>query len=343
MAIKLNGQKPASQDSGKKLNLNQTVHEKAENKRLSQIRDLNEYDAARERLMDDFIQDMNDSSIAIEVSDEQMKQQEKRYKSLRARKFGTYIVFCLFFITVTVCGVYNTFFKHEYTGEEIAYLANKFNNQTNFPKDGVQGYLDYNLSQLMGERLQIDSGIENVSVSNPKVTRINAKSNNLSNVYFYFDINSNNGTQTVDAILPLSWDSEKMKYLPNGEIMITPNTSTNNKTDKTEENSLLSFDDIAKESNENISSSQTFVDNFFTMLYSGQSIDPYYAGTVEMDSGDMEYKGITKYVLYKGTNANGYNAECDITLKMKNGISYTTQKYISIVKDGKSWIINGVL
>lgn len=342
MQIKLNSKPTDSSNGTKKLNLGKVVDQRNAEERQSRIRSENEYDAAREKLMDDFIQDMNDSSISIEVSDEQMKQQEKRYRSLKARRFGMYLTLCGFFVIIMICGIWNTFFKHEYTGEEIALLANYYNGRTNFPEDGVQGYLESNLSTLMGERLQIDSGTDNVNVSGPMVTRINSKSDTLANVYFYFDVNSSNGTQRVDAIIPISWNADELKYYPNGEIMVTPNTSTNDKTDE-QENSLLSFEDVPKETNENIASSQTFVDNFFTMLYSGQSVEPYYAGKVTMEANDLEYKGMTNYTLYQETNGNGYNAECEITLKMQNGVSYTTKKYLTLERQGKSWIINAVL
>lgn len=307
-----------------------------------EIQNNNIYEQARKELEKDFIQDMVDSSIDVEMDEESINRANKKYKQLLIKKNILYVSIIATFSLVIIFGFYKTFFEHKYTGQEIAFLSNKFNGKTNFPESGVQGYLESNIDKLLKEKLGIDSKVTEMSLGKPVVTRINAKNNNLSNVYFYITIKSNIGENTVNCILPIYWDSDIQEYSPAGSIMLTPNKPSNENTNEVK-NTLLSFEGISQESDEALNSSKTFVNNFFTMLYAGQDVTPYYKGDATLDVEGLNYESMTEYMLYKDTNGNGYNATAKINLKMPNGISYQTQKYLTIKKSGESWIVEAVL
>lgn len=291
--------------------------------------------------MDDVNNDNN--SLDVEMTPEELEKSKKRYKNLKIKKIIILVVLILTLLSIVFFGVYNTFFKHEYSGAEIASLSNYYNGQTNYPKDGIQGYLDVNVNKLLKEKLTIDSDINSLDINDPIVTRINPKSDTLANVYFYTKITTNHDDEYyVNCVLPIYWNRDIMMYQPAGEIIFTSNSSTAD--DITEQkNSLLSFDDIATETDENNNSSKTFVDNFFTMLYTNQNIDPYYEGEVKLVPGDLKYKNIKTYQLYANKNKNGYNAYAEIFVTTPNGVTYLTKKYLAIEKSGKSWIITAVL
>ena len=288
-----------------------------------------------------FIDEDNDV-VNVEMSKEDIEKANKKYQNLILKKNILYASMLVFVVSIVLFGMYKTFFQRNYTGQEIAALANAYNKKTNFPESVVQGYLESNINILLKDKLNLRQDINEVEIQKPVVTRINAKNDNLANIYFYTIIKANTGDVKVNCVLPLYWDSKTQECEPAGQIMITPNKSSASNTNE-RENELLSFKDIQKDTDENINSSKTFVDNFFTMLYAGQDVSPYYKGRTEIESSDLKYDGITEYVLYQKTNKNGYNATCKINLIMPNGISYTTQKYLTIERSGESWIVSAIL
>lgn len=293
----------------------------------------------------ELIQDMEDSSINIEVNEEDRLKSDKKYRSLKIKKLVLYFFAILLIISINIFAIYKTFFKHEFTGKEIAILANYYNGVTNFPEDGVQGFISSNIDKIVGEKLTMNSGVQDLNINNPTITRINPKNNELANVYFYVFTNTNNGEQRINCVVPIFWDKENNQYRLGGEVMLTPNKPTNNNTD-IKKNYLLSFKDISTEDSDKTKSSESFVNNFFTLLYSGQDISQYYNGDVELigsENNDLKYNGISSYVLYKDKNQNGYNAYCKINLSTSNGLNYTTEKYICIEGKDKNWIITAVL
>lgn len=286
-------------------------------------------------------QDMQDAALDVEISAEKdIENSVQRYKSVKLKKWIALISIAIFLVVISITAIFKTFFSKNYTGPEIALLANYFNGTTNFPHDGVQGYLNTNMDSLLTDKLSFDPDVSELKVKNPTITKINGKTDHMANVYFYVTIQTNKDIQTIDCILPLAFEDNQ--YAPAGDVIFTPNKTTIKNT-KQIKNDLLSFTGIAQQDSALVDSSKVFVDNFFSMLYSGQSIDPYYKGDVELSNGDLSYAGMSEWALYSESNGNGYNASCNINLKTINGVVYTTKKYLKIDPSGESWIIMGVL
>lgn len=307
-------------------------------------REKNIYDEVKEELYQDFCENMEENGCDIEINEKEIAESNKKYKKLMLKKSALFGLTLLTLMFIVAFGAYKTFFKHEFTGEEIAILSNYYNNKTNFPEDGVSGFLNKNIEKIFAEKLSYDSTIDKCIVSNPTITKINTKSDTIANVYFTTTITSNLDISNVNCVLPIMWDFDNNKYYAAGEVIFTPNESTNNNSE-IKENPLLSFEEISSETDENIESSKIFVNNFFNMLYSGQDISPYYKSNVKLDvdSGEFEYGGITEFNFYTETNKNGYNAKAKIKLSMPNGVSYITEKYMIIEKSDESWIIKAIL
>lgn len=303
------------------------------------------YDKTKNQLVSDLVQNMEDNSIDledIEINSASLELSNKKYKQIFIKKTILYIAIILSFLSVFIFGAYKTFFEHKFTGKEIAIISNYYNNKTNFPESGVQGYLNANMDILLKEKLNIDSKVNKISIGQPAITKINAKNDTLANVYFYINLTSNLGNTKINAVLPIHWDVKYQEYIAAGDIIFTPNKPANIET-KQIKNQLLSFENSAKEDSIPTEASKIFINNFFTILYNKQDISPYYDAITKLESSDIKYNGMSEYTLYKKANLNGYNALCNIVLVMPNGISYTTQKYLTIEKSGKSWIIKAVL
>lgn len=314
------------------------------NERNTNTRERNIYDEVKAELYQDFCENMEENGCDIEINEKEIAESNKKYKKLMLKKSALFGLTLLTLMFIVAFGAYKTFFKHEFTGEEIAILSNYYNNKTNFPEDGVSGFLNKNIEKIFAEKLSYDSTIDKCIVSNPTITKINTKSDTMANVYFTTTITSNLDISNVNCVLPIMWDVDNNKYYAAGEVIFTPNETTNNNSE-IKENPLLSFEEISSETDENIESAKIFVNNFFTMLYSGQDVSPYYKSNVKLDvdSGEFEYGGITEFNFYTETNKNGYNAKAKIKLSMSNGVSYITEKYMIIEKSDESWIIKAIL
>lgn len=302
---------------------------------------LQKNDLDRENFYQTFIDDMESSAINIEINNKDIELANKKYKSFKRKRSIFYAALISFFVILMVSAFYNVFLKQGYSPQEIAMIANYYNQKTNFPEAGVEGYISLNIRKLLENKTFYEGRKEDYNFKNIHITRINSKNDFIAHVYFDLDVVSPLGEQFLSCMLPLYYDFTLNKYYPCGELMITPLDTT--ATDiEIKENPLMSFEGIEKENEENTKSSEVFVKNFFNMFYSNQDITPYYNGK-KLIPGNLKFNNMTEYVLYARPNKNGYNATCKISLTTENGITYITVKYISIYRSGNSWIINGVL
>lgn len=281
-------------------------------------------------------------AVEVQVTEEDVVRQQKQAFFIKFRKIIFLILICIFLVVLSVVAVKKTFFSNGYTPQQIADIAMTYSGNTAFPEDGVEGYLNRNISNLMNQAISIDKNTTGLEILNPKVTRIVKKSNSIANIYFYVDLKTNNGTNRVDCILPLSYNNDSKTYAPAGTVMITPNVQ-NNESTKVEDNEFLSFSDVAKYTDDKSKAVESFVSNFFTILYSGKDITPYYNGAYKLTSKGLEFVSMTSFVYYQDTNKNGYNAIATIQLKTEAGVNYTTVKYLKIESQGNTWIISGIL
>lgn len=304
------------------------------------------------KLAQDFENDLITSAETVEVTQEDLENNVKRFQDLKRKKMLLLIGVVTTFIVICICALYNTFFRHEWTEDEIYYYANI--GKTSYPMEGVQGYLTSNIDKLLLSRLSATNKtdeqgnkIETVYLGIPVVTEIIDKSSSFANVYFSVDINTNLGKTQVNCMVPLSWDG--WKYTPAGNINIITTCTASNLEDEQEhaENPYSSFEDIeAVESESTIESAKKYADLFFIALYNGEDVSPYYKGSAKIDSeflkNNINYVGLTNFQLYQESNANGFNACATITIETSNGMTYITEKYLVIQESGESWIIKGI-
>jgi hypothetical protein len=293
------------------------------------------------RINEELASGIMDNAINVDITEQDAAAARKRANGVKMKKIAILVSIAVASLAVLVCSVYKTFFTHQLTGKQIAVMANYYNNITNFPMDGVQGYLEQNLGSLTKKALVANNdNVQGINVSQPVVTHINTKNDSIANVYFTMHISTNAGDQVVNAIMAMQWDGKH--YSPASDVMITPNENVANSINEVN-NQFLAFDNIDKVPADVNSSSKTFVDNFFNMLYSGQSVTPYYKGAMHLQVNNQKYAGMSDYQMYSSKNMNGYNVMCKITLQMGNGVEYTTVKYLSVEQSGQAWIITAVL
>lgn len=349
MAIKLNFKNDENNN-----NLNDVELKNNENEK---------FEKAKEELYSDFTNNMKNSSIDVEITEDVLSESIDKYKKLQIKKMIILITFIFVLLSITCFGLYNTFFRHEWTGPEIAAYANYYNGETNFPISGVQGFLNKNLNKIITENMSFQKGVSNFNVDNILISEIVKKNNNLANVYFSCNMSTNNSINIVNCMLPINYDGNS--YSPAGSVLLLNTESAINNIEKSQ-NPYLSFEGINKMSEEETESSKKFIDNFFTILYSKGDITPYYNGNSKLNGiltngeikeitdqkgnekdkisdGNIIYNGIIEWNYYSDYNTNGYNGLAVISLTLPNGIIYQTEKYIEINRSGESWMINTIM
>lgn len=319
-------------------NKNEINKEKIENTTKNDDQEI--YDNIKEKLYQDFITDMAESSINIEISEEDIKKAEKDYKNIRLKRIGLYIALIGFFVILIFSAIYQVFLKHEYTGPEIATIANYYNQKTNYNEGGIEGYLITNIETLISKSITLDGDTQDVKYGTPVITKVSPKNDHIANVYFFLDVSTSLGNDTYTCFVSLYYD--KGYYYPASDVIVTSLVTAADSTEK-RKNPLLSFENIKDDTDENRQSAETFVQNFFTMLYTGQDVSPYYNGDKELYSGDLEFQSMKDFKLYVSPNILGYNCCCTISLKSPAGLYFETTKYMTISRTGDSWVITEIL
>lgn len=274
--------------------------------------------------------DMQDNAIDIEISEEDIKNANKRFNEIKIKKLGLYIVLLLTFVIFTGSAVYQVFFKHEFSEQEIANIANGYNGKTNFPESGVQGYLTENIDSLMSNNVIYETNSQegdSITYSTPIVTYILARNDFISNVYFNVNITNKNGTSKLSCLLPIKYDFDNRKYAPAGNInLVMSSTAVDDVNEKS--NPLFSFDGLKRL--ENTNDIKTFVTNFFNMLYEDQDITPYYKGSKLIRTEGASLLNVDDFCMYSSENIQGYNAICTLQLELPDKIKFKTIKYLNI-------------
>lgn len=287
------------------------------------------------------IKALNNATIDVDLDIKEQEELKKKKNKKLLINWSIVSVAAITIISMFFFGIKNAFFTQNYTGEEVAALANKYNGKTNFPEGGVYGYIKQNAQGLMKDNLNLYNNIANadvgVRVKNPTVVAISARSDKEAAVIFQAELETTAGTQEMNFSTTVTWDGNKYGTL--GQVSVYPR-EVPDKPSKPGKDSY-EFPDDAHPDSANMEESKVFVDHFFDIYYKGQDVSPFYNGTAKLETpAKIEYKGIDNYVLMDNPNQFGYNARANLTLRLPNGVEYKTVKYISIKKEGKAWQID---
>lgn len=295
----------------------------------------------QDKLYRDSIKTLNASRIDLDFDIEE----QERFKKQKTKKLitnwsiaGGVIILGL---SMFIFGLKNAFFTKNYTGQEIAYLSNYYNNKTNFPEAGVYGFIKQNAQELMKDNMSLYNNIANqdvgITVKDPTVVAVSPNSDTEAVVLFQATLETTAGDQLVDCSVTVDWNGKKYGTL--GQVSIYPRELTTKLSKPGKD--PYEFENGSDVDTKNIEEAKIFLNSFFEMYYKGQDITPFYNGRTKLQTPEgIEYGGIENFVLMSKPNAKGYNAKANIILRLKNGVEYNTLKYISIKKEGKAWQID---
>lgn len=292
----------------------------------------------------------NNSEESEEFEDESQRNHElyqkelhSKYRMLKIKKFLITSFIYGAILALLGMNIYNNFFKDRMSNAQMAQIVNAANKTTNFPTDGVEGYLKRTVNTLAKDSMKLDEGVKEAYLNTPsiQVLYVSKKSDTLANVYFKATIKSTVKENWHTFMIPLYYNPDTLSYAPAGKIQVTSSFS---EPLEEIENKVLSFKELQAADKSEIESANVFMKNFFTLVYNQKGdYHQLYTGTDNLGDNNATFVDITALELYAGTNQAGFNGKITYRLKFAEGVTYTTTSYILLEKSGNTWVLKMII
>lgn len=271
------------------------------------------------------------------------KELHSKYRILKIKKFFITSLIYGFILALLGMNIYNNFFKDRMSNAQMAQIVNAANKTTNFPTDGIEGYLKRTVNTLAKDSMKLDEGVKEAYLNTPsiQVLYVSKKSDTLANVYFKATIKSSVKENWHTFMIPLYYNPDTLSYAPAGKIQVTSSFS---EPIEEIENKILSFKELPAADKSEIESANVFMKNFFTLVYNQKGdYHQLYTGTDNLGDNNATFVDITALELYAETNQAGFNGKITYRLKFAEGVTYTTTSYILLEKSGNTWVLKMII
>lgn len=271
------------------------------------------------------------------------KELHSKYRILKIKKFFITSLIYGFILTLLGMNIYNNFFKDRMSNAQMAQIVNAANKTTNFPTEGVEGYLKRTVNTLAKDSMKLDEGVKEayLNTASIQVLYVSKKSDTLANVYFKATIKSSVKENWHTFMIPLYYNPDTLSYAPAGKIQVTSSFS---EPIEEIENKILSFKELQAADKSEIESANVFMKNFFTLVYNQKGdYHQLYTGTDNLGDNNATFVDITALELYAETNQAGFNGKITYRLKFAEGVTYTTTSYILLEKSGNTWVLKMII
>lgn len=271
------------------------------------------------------------------------KELHSKYRILKIKKFFITSLIYGFILALLGMNIYNNFFKDRMSNAQMAQIVNAANKTTNFPTEGVEGYLKRTVNTLSKDSMKLDEGVKEayLNTASIQVLYVSKKSDTLANVYFKATIKSTVKENWHTFMIPLYYNPDTLSYAPAGKIQVTSSFS---EPIEEIENKILSFKELPAADKSEIESANVFMKNFFTLVYNQKGdYHQLYTGTDNLGDNNATFVDITALELYSETNQAGFNGKITYRLKFAEGVTYTTTSYILLEKSGNTWVLKMII
>lgn len=271
------------------------------------------------------------------------KELHSKYRILKIKKFFITSLIYGFILALLGMNIYNNFFKDRMSNAQMAQIVNAANKTTNFPTEGVEGYLKRTVNTLAKDSMKLDEGVKEayLNTASIQVLYVSKKSDTLANVYFKSTIKSSVKENWHTFMIPLYYNPDTLSYAPAGKIQVTSSFS---EPIEEIENKILSFKELPVADKSEIESANVFMKNFFTLVYNQKGdYHQLYTGTDNLGDNNATFVDITALELYAETNQAGFNGKITYRLKFAEGVTYTTTSYILLEKSGNTWVLKMII
>lgn len=271
------------------------------------------------------------------------KELHSKYRILKIKKFFITSLIYGFILALLGMNIYNNFFKDRMSNAQMAQIVNAANKTTNFPTDGIEGYLKRTVNTLAKDSMKLDEGVKEayLNTASIQVLYVSKKSDTLANVYFKATIKSSVKENWHTFMIPLYYNPDTLSYAPAGKIQVTSSFS---EPIEEIENKILSFKELPAADKSELESANVFMKNFFTLVYNQKGdYHQLYTGTDNLGDNNATFVDITALELYAETNQAGFNGKITYRLKFAEGVTYTTTSYILLEKSGNTWVLKMII
>lgn len=275
--------------------------------------------------------------------EEYQKELHSKYRILKIKKFFITSLIYGFILALLGMNIYNNFFKDRMSNAQMAQIVNAANKTTNFPTEGVEGYLKRTVNTLAKDSMKLDEGVKEayLNTASIQVLYVSKKTDTVANVYFKATIKSTVKENWHTFMIPLYYNPDTLSYAPAGKIQVTSSFS---EPIEEIENKILSFKELPAADKSEIESANVFMKNFFTLVYNQKGdYHQLYTGTDNLGDNNATFVDITALELYAETNQAGFNGKITYRLKFAEGVTYTTTSYILLEKSGNTWVLKMII
>lgn len=259
-----------------------------------------------------------------------------RVRNQKMKSIAFTATFYIFISIILLCNGYFIFIKQETPINTIEQTVKKNLYIYMFPTDGVQEYLEKNLSTLMADNISVTggSGASNWNIQQIRIRKFNLFSDQYANVYFSADISTATGTAEHNFILTLKYDYTNKTYAPASPV-ITRTTSFVDSTQMVEEDNLVWG--FGENKSKEVKNLQVFLEQYYTLLYNNKTYPAASLklnSTVTFDNEEFSFNFIEKVEWYDVVNYMGANCKVTYSVKSSEGLTYLVTNYLAVYEDG---------
>lgn len=281
-----------------------------------------------------------------ETNDDFYRNYQARIRNNRLKKAIFNVAFYFTIIFLIGINIYLAFFHQLRPIQEIAKDVRTINQDSKYPKEGVELYLAKNIKTILNNDIKASTGTgtKEWEIRNLYVRKIVTRGDRNANVYFTAEIATNMGASFHNFILPLGYNFDTRRYYPTGNL-ITRAEQDDDYTDIYKEGSLWEFGKAKKMPTDQTEKLQSFLNSFFTLVYNEhKSVSSMLAQGYEPKVGDINFRfeKINKLEWYNEANPMGANVYVNYTLSSTEGLSYTVDTYMIIQNSNNIFLISKI-
>jgi hypothetical protein len=258
-----------------------------------------------------------------------------RIHNAKVKRIIITIIASAFIISMVMSNVYFIFFREVKSPKEIAAETSSYIGYNRFNNAGLQKYLEDNFNSYIVENEFVKrEEINDFTVQNIQISKIVTVSDTEATVFFTADFMTSNGTSRHSFLMPIKIKDDG-GFEPTGNL--TMNSNKDNSTIKVDDSYVDVWDfgnmKPLSEDDESVKSLNTWLNNFFTLLYNQKSdISSFYDGKAKIGDDNLTFNKIQEIDYYPDKNRAGFNVKATVEFTSSEGIKYINIVYLNVEK-----------
>ena len=302
--------------------------------------------------------------MELNINEKNQRRQRKIATLNRRSKRNKIIVICVFSllcISLLVFGTYNTFFKKTITMDDVVGVVTS---RATFDSSGVEGFLYERIDSEIYSYFRSSETVKEFKFdkNSLRIDKIMPINNETALIYFSGDMYitevdiKERDKEGKEIIIPGQEYKESYTFytiiMSNGSNyafgsklgLIESTVILSSNTDNTT-SAFLSFEGVPADDDAVMITKRTKVERILSDIYQDKTVGSDFESTnaLKFKKDHAEFKGITQFISYTGTNPLGFNAYCEYKVQTQTGLQITKVAYITLEPNGQSYKITKFL